>query len=141
MSQDEDHLKLLSIFHYVAGGLATLFSFFPSFHLIIGLFLIFGVKELEARGDTDFFVQFVGWVFVILASMFMLIGFAMAGSMLAAGRYLHHKKHYVFCLAVAAVECIFFPFGTALGIFTIIVLTRESVKRLFNAVPLTPAAS
>jgi uncharacterized membrane protein YuzA (DUF378 family) len=29
MNQDAEHLRLLSIFHYIVGGLAALFSFFP----------------------------------------------------------------------------------------------------------------
>jgi len=33
---------------------------------------------------------------------------------------------------VAAVECIFMPFGTVLGVFTIIVLNRPSIKALFQ---------
>jgi len=34
---------------------------------------------------------------------------------------------------MACVECLFIPFGTILGVFTIIVLLRESVKALFAA--------
>jgi hypothetical protein len=41
MTQDEDHLKLLSIFHYVVGGLAGLFALLPIFHLVIGLVMVF----------------------------------------------------------------------------------------------------
>jgi hypothetical protein len=33
------------------------------------------------------------------------------------------------------VECVFMPFGTALGVFTILVLNRQSVKELFNPRP------
>ncbi len=40
MQQDEEHLKLLSIFHYVVGGLAALFACFPIFHLIMGIVFI-----------------------------------------------------------------------------------------------------
>jgi hypothetical protein len=43
---------------------------------------------------------------------------------------------------MAGVECIFAPFGTVLGVFTIIVLMRESVKQLFtvkNALQATSA--
>ena len=36
---DTEHLKLLSIFHYVVGGMAVLFACFPIIHLVIGLFL------------------------------------------------------------------------------------------------------
>jgi hypothetical protein len=32
---------------------------------------------------------------------------------------------------MACIECLFIPFGTILGVFTIIVLSRESVKTLF----------
>jgi hypothetical protein len=40
--------------------------------------------------------------------------------------------HYIFCLVIAAVECIFMPFGTVLGVFTIIVLQRPTVKAMFR---------
>jgi hypothetical protein len=33
---------------------------------------------------------------------------------------------------MAAVACIFVPFGTVLGVLTIIVLTRPSVRALFD---------
>jgi hypothetical protein len=44
-------------------------------------------------------------------------------------------KHtrYWFALTMACIECLFIPFGTILGVFTIIVLSRESVKELFAA--------
>jgi len=37
----------------------------------------------------------------------------------------------MFCFVVACIECLFMPFGTVLGAFTIIVLMRPSVKNLF----------
>jgi hypothetical protein len=33
---------------------------------------------------------------------------------------------------MAGINCIFIPIGTVLGVFTIIVLTRDSVKELFG---------
>jgi hypothetical protein len=39
------------------------------------------------------------------------------------------------CFAMAGVECIFMPFGTVLGVFTILVLNRQSVKELFAPKP------
>jgi len=43
---------------------------------------------------------------------------------------------------MAAIECIFMPFGTVLGVFTIVVLARPSVKEMFelNAAPTSPVA-
>lgn len=34
---------------------------------------------------------------------------------------------------VTGVQCIFVPFGTVLGVFTIVVLSRLSVKALFQS--------
>ena len=33
---------------------------------------------------------------------------------------------------MAALSCAFFPFGTVLGVFTIIVLQKDSVRQLFG---------
>ena len=38
----------------------------------------------------------------------------------------------MYCLVVAAIECLFIPFGTVLGVFTIVVLNRSSVRSLFR---------
>jgi len=39
---------------------------------------------------------------------------------------------YWFSFVVACVECLFIPFGVVLGAFTIIVLSRRSVKELYG---------
>jgi hypothetical protein len=38
----------------------------------------------------------------------------------------------LFVFVVACCECLFMPFGTILGVFTIILLSRESVKSAFD---------
>jgi hypothetical protein len=43
----------------------------------------------------------------------------------------------MFSLVIAGVQCMFAPFGTALGVFTIIVLTRDSVRRQYPDYPNT----
>ena len=49
-----------------------------------------------------------------------------------AGWWLAKRKHYWFCFVVACLACAFSPLGTVLGVFTIIVLLRPSVKALFE---------
>jgi hypothetical protein len=131
MTQDEEHLRLLSIFHYVVGGFAGLFALFPIFHLIFGLFFLFVPEKFAGKGEPP--PAILGWLFVIFALVFITIGWIFAGFIFTAGRFLARRKHYVFCLTMAAVECLFMPFGTVLGVFTIIILMRESVKQLFAA--------
>jgi hypothetical protein len=131
MTQDEDHLRLLSIFHYVVAGLAGLFACFPIIHLIIGLMFIFAPHKFGGKGEPP--PPWFGWIFVIVAAVFITLGWIFAGFVLAAGRFLARRKRYLFCLVMAGVECLFMPFGTVLGVFTIVVLLRESVKQLFTA--------
>jgi hypothetical protein len=37
---DNEHLKLLSIFHYIMGGFSALFGCIPIIHIVLGLFFI-----------------------------------------------------------------------------------------------------
>ena len=130
MNHDAEHLRLLAIFHYVVAGIAALVSLIPVIHLVIGLAMILSPHVFEGSGSPP--PAFIGWIFVIIAGGFILLGLTMAAFILTAGRFLAASKHYTFCLVMAGVECLFMPFGTVLGVFTIVVLTRDSVKLLFN---------
>ena len=139
MTQDEEHLRLLSIFHYVVAGLAALFALFPIFHLILGLFMIFA-PDIMSPGKQDVAPALIGWFFVIFASVFITLGWTIAALILTTGRFLARHTHYQFCLVMAGIECLFMPFGTVLGVFTILVLVREPVKQLFGVnLPAAPA--
>jgi hypothetical protein len=146
MTQDQEQLKVLAIFHYVVAGLAGLFALLPVFHLIFGLFFIFASERFQGKGEPPP-PAFLGWFFVVFAAILIILGLVFAGLVFTAGRFLAKRKHYLFCLVMAGVVCAFMPFGTVLGVFTIIVLVRESVKQLFAAGPLssplafTPAAA
>jgi hypothetical protein len=131
MNQDADHLRLLSIFHYVVGGLTALFACLPLFHLAIGIAIVTGAFPKQPGQQVP--DMLFGWIFIIMATVMILLGWSLAIAIIIAGRYLTQRTHYTFCLVVAAVECIMMPFGTVLGIFSLIVLNRSSVKPLFDA--------
>src|SRR5439155_27325565 len=132
MNQDREHLRLLATFHYIVGGLAALFSFFPLLYTTIGAIFIFAARHGTPKPGEDLPLEFLGWIFVGLGSFSLLLGIAMAICILIAGRCFSRFKCYSFTLVIACVECLFIPFGTILGVFTIIVLSRESVKALFS---------
>lgn len=136
MNQDDEHLRLLSIFHYVVGGLAALFSCLALIYVALGIFLAVAPHKLDAHGVPP--PSFLGWIFAFVGSVIFLMGEALAGCILAAGRSLAKRRNYTFALVVAALECLFTPFGTVLGVFTILVLMRPSVKLAFNAIPAPP---
>ncbi len=129
MNRDDEHLKLLSIFHYVVSGLAGVCALFPVFYLVFGLVIILAPEKMAAHNGSP--PAMMGWFFVGFGSVFIVVGLAFAALVLATGRFLAQRKRYLFCLVMAGVECIFMPLGTVLGVFTIIVLVRESVKQVF----------
>lgn len=131
MTKDEEQLKLLVIFHYVLAGLAALFACFPIIHLVMGLLMVTSPQTFQ-DGHGAGPPAFIGWMFVIMGGTFIVLGWIYAACVFAAGRRLARRKSYVFCLVMAGVECIFMPFGTVLGAFTIVVLMRDSVKVLFD---------
>ncbi|MDY7038462.1 MAG: hypothetical protein SV375_20180 [Thermodesulfobacteriota bacterium] len=131
MNQDLQHLKLLSVFHYVVAGLAAIFACFPLFHLIFGLIMVFFPEKMGTHGNAP--PPFIGWIFIIFAGCFILFTLTLSVLILISGRFIAQRRHHLFCTVMAAVECLFMPFGTVLGVFTLIVLMRDSVKELFAA--------
>jgi len=130
MDDDLHYLKLLSIFHYILGGLAALFAFFPVIYVVLGILAVCAPGSLEPEGEAMPLV--VGWVFIIIGTVFVVLGLAFALCVILAGRYLARQVHYMFCMVMGAIECIFMPFGTVLGVFTIVVLVRPSAKKMFE---------
>ena len=126
MKQDLEHVKLLAIFHYVVAGMTALFACIPFIHFFMGLALATGAL------DADPEAQPIGIGLMIFAGLFILAGWTLAALIAFAGRSLQTHKRYTYCLVTGGVECIFMPFGTVLGVFTIIVLMRDTVKELFG---------
>jgi hypothetical protein len=124
------HLNLLAIFHYVVAGISALFALFPIFHLAMGIWIIFSPATFAARDEHV--PVFVGWFFVLFAAIWIFFGLAFAVALAFAGFNLQRRKYYVFCLVMAAVACFFMPFGTILGVLTIILLTKPEVKQTFT---------
>ena len=137
MKQDKEHLQLLAIFHYVVGGLAALFSFFPLLYTAVGVAFIFAARHGTAKPGEELPPEFLGWIFAVLGLVLFLMGIAMAICILVAGRSLALRKRYAFALVIACIQCLFVPFGTILGVFTIVALSRDSVKALFKAAQTT----
>jgi hypothetical protein len=127
MKQDLEQLKLLAIFHYVAAGMAALVACIPVMHFFMGLALATG-----ALGDSDPGTRPVGFGIMAFAAFFIVAGWTFAALVAFAGRSLQTHRRYTYCLVMAGIECIFMPVGTVLGVFTIIVLVRDSVKELFG---------
>jgi hypothetical protein len=127
VNQDEEHLRLLSILHYVWGGLAAFGSCFIGVYALVAGGVITLVSK-QTNGPPAWLGMFV---FVIMGAIFLLTA-AQSALSIWAGRCLAQRKNHTLCLVEACLSCLSIPLGTALGVFTIIVLQRPSVKQMFE---------
>jgi hypothetical protein len=130
---DADHLRLLSIFHFVGAGLAVLGLCFLAVHyLFLHAFLDNPDMWKNQKGAVpppkEFFTMFK-WFYVAFAAWFVVS----AVLNVLSGMFLGRRKYRTFSLIVAVINCIHIPLGTVLGVFTIIVLLRPSVLELYEA--------
>ncbi len=108
----------------------ALISMFPIIHLMVGIAIVSGAFDDVEKGNGP--PAIFGWMFIVIPVIMIVSGLTAAICMTVAGRRLNQNRSYMFCLVITGIECMFMPFGTVLGVFTIIVLMRPSVKELFG---------
>jgi hypothetical protein len=127
---DEEHLKLLSIFHFVVAGLALLGIGLLILHFCF-MSTVFSSPDLwksQKNGPPpkELFKAFI-WLYAFLGCV---IGGACLLNLLS-GLFLQQRRHRTFSIVVAALNCLQVPFGTVLGVFTLVVLLRDSVRQRY----------
>ena len=125
MNKDLDHLKLLGILHTIWGVLAILGgSLFGLLYIVLasgGNMEVSG--NLSPEAARGIFVG-VGIVAFVLSAIYGIL-------LIIAGGKLRKQRAYGFCFFVGILDLLTFP-GIVLGIFTLIVLMRATVKELFK---------
>ena len=125
-NEDLEHLRMLSVFHYVVAGIVVLVGCIPLLHFGIGVAMTTGALPTDELGAAV-----IGCFLMAIAVFVIFLAWGFAACLILAGRFLVQHRHHTFCLVVAGVACTMAPLGTVLGIFTILVLVRPSVKALF----------
>jgi len=130
---DDEHLRLLSIAHYISGGLCIAFASIFIFHFAVFAFMA-GNPEFFAPANPAHAGPGAGAFRALAAGLgvFILLGWAFGGLTIYVGRCIKRRAHRTLALVVACVNLMFMPIGTLLGIASIIVLVRPSVKALYG---------
>ncbi len=134
VNQDLEHLRLLKILTYVYAGITAVFSLIPLIHLGMGVAIVSGAIPMgpgPSGGGPG--PEMMGWLFIAIGGGIIVLGESMAIACVFAARSLGEQRRRVFCMVIAGLECVNMPLGTILGVFTLIVLVRPSVKALFDA--------
>lgn len=149
--RDADHLRLLSIFHYVYGGLAIAAGAgFGLLYISLGVVFLQDPQGMAAASTpppaaggattapalvtpppSAAMFETMAWAFIGFGSVALLIGLTLGVLTILSGRRMTRRRGRTFSLVVAGVNCLSVPFGTALGVFTFIVLMRDSVRHLY----------
>jgi hypothetical protein len=134
-SKDQENIRLLSIFHYVVGGLYALLSCIALIYVVLGIVFLVTAGQARPTHGEQTPPAALGWIFIAFGTIGFLIGEAFAICVIMAGRKLASLTNHTFVFVTACIECLMMPFGTVLGIFTIITLSKPEVKQLFAGSP------
>ena len=131
---DIENLNLLSIFHFVGAGLACLGLLFLAVHFAFMHSFLEDPSAWQPHGAKPVpppppeLIKFFGFFYALFALWFI----ASLILNIISAVCLRTRKSRNFSLAVAAVNCLHLPLGTVLGVFTIVVLCRDSVRTLYE---------
>ncbi len=124
---DEEHLRLLRLGYLISGCLNALWALFPLIYVAMGLFITtvgtFDNKTSDAR--------FLGLFLVVIGGTISLLVGTVAVLKLLTAKALRERRSRTLCLVTAGISCLAIPYGTALGVCTILLLTRPSVRAQF----------
>ena len=134
MAASDSQLDALGVVHYVVAGFIGLFGLLPLFHVAMGLGIVSGHFPFAPHGQAvPEFPPMFGWFFVAFGALFLCAAQAMAVTLAFAGTYLRQRRRWLFCVVVDAVACSIFPFGTVLGVVTLVTLSQPEVKARFSS--------
>jgi hypothetical protein len=128
---DQEHLRWLAIAYYVSAGLSA----------FVGLIMVayFGfmatVLQVAAHDAKNAPPAFVGALLGLFCVFLFLVLGVMTWAKVQTGRNLRRRRSRTFCMVVGGIVCMGFPWGTLLGIATLLVLSRPTVVAMFETAP------
>lgn len=130
---DNDRLRWISFFHYVSGGITIAFSLFFLIYAAIFGFIAFNpeVASKAQHANPKQTLEVIR-ILVFVFGTFSTIGILLGISEILSGTFIRKRKYRVFSMVIAVLRVLNIPYGTILSIFTLIMLSRESVKEQYQ---------
>lgn len=136
-TKNDSHIKTLAICHYVWGALAIVGSSCFIIYIVIGVMAITGAMASSPPSPNDLDGE-VGWFFVLLGSLAVLLGWSIGILNIVSGVSMMKRRRRTLSLILAGFNCLSVPLGTTLGVFTFVVLLRDTVVAEYNAAAMQP---
>lgn len=124
-----EHLKTLSVLYYVYAGLHLLGVCVAGVWIALGGAIGAAIRQdASAPEGAEVVGGLLGAIGLFLGCM------ALAGAVLCflSGRWIGARTNRTFSLVVAGITCLNMPLGTALGVFTFIVLQKPEAVAMYD---------
>ena len=133
---DAEHLRLVRIGFMVSAATSALFGCFGFIYAFMGAMIATMAERSSATPGPP---QAIGWLFATLGLTIAAGGLGLAGARLYAAKCIRERRGRLYCIIMAAICCLEFPYGTIFAVLALIVLGRSSVETLFGARDSGPA--
>lgn len=130
---DANNVRLLAIFHFVLAGftllgIGGLAMHYLMMHAILSNPATFaGPQGGPPPPNPEAFFAIFRWFYVVMGCAMVIASVAN----LISGICLLRRRARILSMVIAGFDCMGFPFGTVLGVFTLIILGRDSVRELY----------
>lgn len=126
---ETDKLLIVSIFHYLLAGFQMLFCAVGLVYLFFGVLIASGTLEPSKGAGAP--PEAMGWIFGVLGVIFVIIFFTMSILTLVTGINISKRRNHIFCIVIDSILCLWVPFGTLVGVFGLVLLTRPEIAVKF----------
>jgi hypothetical protein len=139
-----EHLRTLSICHYVYAGLASVGCGAAGLmYVALGSFAGHMMKAIPQNDSAHpppppEIASMFTWIFSAFGAAFVLAGLTVGLLCFLSARAMAQHRNRTLSLVVAALVCVTGMLGIVLGVFTFIVLLKPEAERLYAGSP--PAA-
>ncbi len=127
--QNGDLLSIVTIFHYVLGGFQMLFSLIGFIYVAIGMLMASGQMDSAKANPPP---PELGWIFGGVGVVFVLIFVTIGLLTIKTGNNIRRRKNRTFCIVIDSILCMMVPFGTIVGIFGLVLLTKVETAEEFE---------
>jgi len=131
---DNEHINLLSLFHLISGIMTLVYSVFMALYFgLISFAFIFGdaFDAAENPLNSNFPIAF-RTLFISIMIICLIFAIALGIAKIFSSKFLKQRKNRTFSIVISCIECFSFPYGTLLGVLSIIVLNRGNVKNIYH---------
>ncbi|MCU0226717.1 MAG: hypothetical protein MUF01_03690 [Bryobacterales bacterium] len=125
---DDTHLRYLSIANYI-------YAAFNAVGALVAVGMVMLLAGSAAVGGFPFRAPEVpggGAFFVLIAAVVLVFMFCNTALQFLLARCLQQRRAHAFCFVVAILTALNMPVGTILGVLTLVVLMRPTVKHQFD---------